>query len=828
MPLDIMSGFSGGAAPTGAALPGAPPVPGSEPTVSFASLLSGQVTNAPQSAVKKPVDEKANDSTDSSDPDTKTEDASATLDPSLIAQNFVLPTQAPQIVLQPIKSEPNVPSITDRTAGTSVAMDASPVLSRLQASGSQTGGELLSTLKQTIAGAAKAVSAPADPAGQGAVVRPSGKPTPAANTASVIAPATAPLLTAQTANTVSLPMGQMVNTVSLPTGQTMIAAPAASQILVQDAKVGQASVRIAAQPITLGQTAKTVVGKPDVTAPVVSLGIAAPVIAAQPSKQGGAVPVIANNAAAPMASQSAVITSVANLLPSAKPNTAVLNTSTLSAPLQTISGGAVPVLPTVLSDAPLDHGDSPFAETIRPVFGVKPTLLPVGAASVAGAKIDAGAEQSPAQVASAPANTVSAASIANSIAAAKIITNSAPVVQATVNIAPAVSRTVSAAPTPKAAGAPVTASVLETAPVAAPANVASATNVAAPGNLLASANFATPASASSSVAIMNPVLESVVSTVPTSVDISGKITLQKIRGLSDNKNVSGGEAQTKGAGKENAVNLLQSPSGKVSVNRGYNSSSSLSEALVKAEITTDGAKNGNDVTMTATLSGSETGKTAAMIQDQPATVQMPAQDRAAMITKVVDKIGEMTLDAKGTGGDKVTLQLHPQDWGQLNLTVTMTPKVDASGQTITVVTAHVAAENPVVKQALESHLSDLRRSLSEHGLKLDSMTVVVDAASTVSAAAQSSGSGLNSDHRQSNDGGQSQPQNSQSSAQSGGFDGSGQNGRAFADFGSGQFSGGRQGHQNDQATWTAHDADLDIAPAAVTRSNASSRIDYRA
>ena len=50
----------------------------------------------------------------------------------------------------------------------------------------------------------------------------------------------------------------------------------------------------------------------------------------------------------------------------------------------------------------------------------------------------------------------------------------------------------------------------------------------------------------------------------------------------------------------------------------------------------------------------------------------------------------------------MTLQLHPKDWGQLNVRVTMTPTTGADGKVSTQVIAHVVAEHPAVKAALET------------------------------------------------------------------------------------------------------------------------------
>ena len=75
----------------------------------------------------------------------------------------------------------------------------------------------------------------------------------------------------------------------------------------------------------------------------------------------------------------------------------------------------------------------------------------------------------------------------------------------------------------------------------------------------------------------------------------------------------------------------------------------------------------------------------------------------------------------------MTLQLHPKDWGQLNVRVTMTPTTGADGKVSTQVIAHVIAEHPAVKAALETGQTELRHALREAGLHLDRLTVTVQA-----------------------------------------------------------------------------------------------------
>ena len=111
----------------------------------------------------------------------------------------------------------------------------------------------------------------------------------------------------------------------------------------------------------------------------------------------------------------------------------------------------------------------------------------------------------------------------------------------------------------------------------------------------------------------------------------------------------------------------------------------------------------------------------------PNEAPMPPAARTLMLGQIEHSITTMTVQAGGRGPQQVTLQLHPKDWGQLNVSVTLTPQTGADGKVSTQVIAHVVAEHPAVKAALEMGREDLRHSLREAGLSLDRLTVTVQA-----------------------------------------------------------------------------------------------------
>ncbi len=125
---------------------------------------------------------------------------------------------------------------------------------------------------------------------------------------------------------------------------------------------------------------------------------------------------------------------------------------------------------------------------------------------------------------------------------------------------------------------------------------------------------------------------------------------------------------------------------------------------------------------------------------------LPASDREALMQQASNGMQALHAQALKSGHGQMTLQLHPQDWGKLQVSVTMTPSGGAAGGTN--VTAHLVADSASVKQALEANSTDLRRTLREAGLHLESLTVTVRPAAA-SSEAQSMGGRPGGDGKQS-------------------------------------------------------------------------------
>ena len=102
---------------------------------------------------------------------------------------------------------------------------------------------------------------------------------------------------------------------------------------------------------------------------------------------------------------------------------------------------------------------------------------------------------------------------------------------------------------------------------------------------------------------------------------------------------------------------------------------------------------------------------------------LSAADRAEVIRQAVDGVGALPLPAKAGTSEQMTLQLHPKEWGHLQVSVMVAPGPTAgAAQTVT---AHIVAQNPQVKAALENQSGDLRQALREAGLHLDKISVTV-------------------------------------------------------------------------------------------------------
>lgn len=199
-----------------------------------------------------------------------------------------------------------------------------------------------------------------------------------------------------------------------------------------------------------------------------------------------------------------------------------------------------------------------------------------------------------------------------------------------------------------------------------------------------------------------------------------------------------------------------------------------------------------------------------------------------MVRQVAEGVEAMPLPAKAGAPSQMTLQLHPKDWGQLQISVRIVSTPNSPGgpvqATTQTVTAHVIAETPQVKAALENGAGDLRHALREAGLHLDRLTVTVQSTGASSQSGMASSGG----HSQTNNGSGNFSQNLQSHNNDAGNGSSLNAGMSSFAGGAGDPQGRRQGQSpNSPATViTPEREDLSIPNAP--RISARGQIDTRA
>ena len=130
-------------------------------------------------------------------------------------------------------------------------------------------------------------------------------------------------------------------------------------------------------------------------------------------------------------------------------------------------------------------------------------------------------------------------------------------------------------------------------------------------------------------------------------------------------------------------------------------------------------------------------------------------DRAEMVRQAAEAVSAMPLPTKPGDAQQMTLNLHPKDWGKLQISVQISAQDApqpttgqlASGtegarrEAARTVVAHIVADSPQVKAALENGGSELRRALHQSGLHLERMTITVQSADPAAQSGTAAGSG---------------------------------------------------------------------------------------
>lgn len=202
----------------------------------------------------------------------------------------------------------------------------------------------------------------------------------------------------------------------------------------------------------------------------------------------------------------------------------------------------------------------------------------------------------------------------------------------------------------------------------------------------------------------------------------------------------------------------------------------------------------------------------------PSSRPLSASDQIKIVHQVADGVGAMPLPAKSDGVQQMSLQLHPKDWGSLQVSVSVTPAQETGAAKT--VTAHIVAETPQVKAALQSQTGALHQALRASGLNLTHLTVSVKPAEeTVKSAAQSTFAGFS--------GGQGQPNTGSSQAQPSHAAAGSQSAGTQLGTGTGSSQNGRQGQPPVFTSNTAQAEVEEIAPVPLPM-RPSGRIDTHA
>ena len=206
------------------------------------------------------------------------------------------------------------------------------------------------------------------------------------------------------------------------------------------------------------------------------------------------------------------------------------------------------------------------------------------------------------------------------------------------------------------------------------------------------------------------------------------------------------------------------------------------------------------------------------VTDKPLT----GAERAQVVRQTADGIGTIKPHVAAAGQGRMTVQLHPKEWGDLRVTVQMTPTAPVDGVKQTSVVAHVVASSPAVKAALETQAADLNHALRQTGLQLERLTVTVQAPGA-DAQAGSSTSGDRSS------GSNSQDQWQSAQAQTGNSGMGAGSSSSFTSYSERQGGNSFQNPSMSRSAYTGGDGnDTDLLPVSIQMIRPSTGFDQRA
>lgn len=226
----------------------------------------------------------------------------------------------------------------------------------------------------------------------------------------------------------------------------------------------------------------------------------------------------------------------------------------------------------------------------------------------------------------------------------------------------------------------------------------------------------------------------------------------------------------------------------------------------------------NVAVLAGAVSAVVTGSDQAANSSVASAVTLDTAQAGDVTRQIAENVSAIKPQVLAAGQGQMTVQLHPKEWGDLRVTISLAPSQSIDGVKQTTVAAHIVASSPAVKGALDDHASDLNQALRDIGLHLDRLTVAVQAAGSASQSGAAASDGQNASSQ--NNQGQSpapQPQGWNSGAAFGGG-----NMASFAAFSQG--NGGNASHsQADPGNRYISPESNDVDSSPVTSRLASSQ-----
>ncbi len=208
-------------------------------------------------------------------------------------------------------------------------------------------------------------------------------------------------------------------------------------------------------------------------------------------------------------------------------------------------------------------------------------------------------------------------------------------------------------------------------------------------------------------------------------------TLQSLNSRPDNN-----AAAPAHVGKE-AATLTQSGSSLVAKSDG--SAAGQTRQASEGDNKGDSSSAGQEVaSLVAPASQASPSASVAASPDNKAVAQSGIQERIDVAQQLATRISAASSAVSGalssTAVHKLTVDITPQHWGRMQITLTQSP---ASAGSPAQSTATIVTESESARQAMLGQVKDLRESLQAGGVKIDKIEIVAAAKPGVSASSDS-------------------------------------------------------------------------------------------